>query len=72
IPRGVFAQIARKSRDIQRQNVMKSHFVCIAKRVAVNGVNSNQKAWEYRLFLRFFLDRANMGAHTIDNEKIVK
>ena len=27
----------------RRQNVLKTHFVCIAKRVAVNGVNSNRK-----------------------------
>ncbi len=25
----------------RRQNALKMHFVCIAKRVAVNGVNSN-------------------------------
>ena len=29
ILRGVFAQTAQKSRDIQHQNMMKSHFVCI-------------------------------------------
>ena len=26
---------------MQRQNVVKQHFVCIAKRVAVHGVDSN-------------------------------
>ena len=26
----------------RRQNALKMHFVCIAKRVAVNGVNSNR------------------------------
>ena len=50
IPRGVFAQIARKSRDMQRKNGMKSHFVCIAKRVAVNGVNRNGSTFPFMNF----------------------
>ena len=29
----------------RRQNALKMHFVCIAKRVAVNGVNSNPLAY---------------------------
>ena len=42
IPRGVSACFLRKSRGLQRQNVVKQHFVCIAKRVTGHGVNSNQ------------------------------
>ncbi len=43
IPRGVFEQNARKSRELQCQNTIKSYFVHIAKRVAMNAVNSSKK-----------------------------
>ena len=34
----------RKSRGLQRQNVVLQHFVCIAQRVTGHGVNSNLRA----------------------------
>ena len=33
--------LLRKSRGLQRQNAVLQHFVCIAKRAAGHGVNSN-------------------------------
>ena len=41
VPRGVLAWFWPKSREIQRQNAVKQHFVCIAKRVTEHRVNSN-------------------------------
>jgi len=43
VPRGVFVQYARKSRGLQRQNALKTHFVCIAKRVAVSGQHGREQ-----------------------------
>ena len=42
IVRGVFVPLARKFRDNRREMRQNEVFLCIAKRVAVNAVNSNK------------------------------